>query len=114
MKIKYSVRGIGKDLCTCYITGENSNRDKYLHNLSGFVKSKEDGERIVEMFNGLAFLDYRENEPDWIQVKVGVVDTFLTNLEYLEILVKEDGFITKEKIEKSRDCNPRVELKKEN
>lgn len=108
-KVKYGVRGIGSDYCPCYITGENSDRKHIVNNLSGFVKSKEDGEKIVRMFDGLAFLDYRENEPDWIQVKVGASKKYFTNLEYLEILIKEDGFITKEKIEKSKTYKPIIE-----
>jgi len=42
-------------------------------NVSGFVQSKEAGERVVALFNGRARLDYRTYEPNWIQVKVGCI-----------------------------------------
>jgi hypothetical protein len=54
--------------------------------LSGFVVSKEDGKAVVEMFGGNAKLDFRDFEPDWIQVKVIVEE------EHREVLQRlHDG-----------------------
>ena len=38
--------------------------------ISGFVSSKEAGERIVDLLDGRAYLDFRPFEPNWIQVKL--------------------------------------------
>lgn len=67
------------------------------YDLSGFVKSKEAGERIVAMFEKAlgkkpeTWLDYRESEPNWIQVKVQDSEA---DLEKLYELTKETGIIT--------------------
>jgi len=74
------------------------------YDLAGFVESKLAGERIVKMFEVAlrkpitTWLDYREYEPDWIQVKVQKEDV---NLDKLYKLTKEDGIITIDKIRKS-------------
>ena len=74
------------------------------YDLAGFVKSKEAGERIIQMFKDVlnkdisTWLDYRKNEPTWIQVKVQKEDV---NLEMLHSLVKDDGIITINRIKKA-------------
>lgn len=74
------------------------------YDLAGFVKSKQAGERIVQMFKEAlnkepsTWLDYRKNEPTWIQVKVQSEDV---DLKILLNLVKEDGIITTDKIKKA-------------
>lgn len=74
-------RGIGNDWtpgCMC------CGGEKGLHkNISFFVPSRETGEAIVAMFKHGAFLDWREHEPNWIQVKVGACDAHLENLREL-------------------------------
>ena len=71
------------------------------YDLSGFVKGKEAGERIVKMVEkGIGrtpktWLDYRPSEPKWVQVKVQAVDGI--NLETLCDLCK-DGIITEQRI----------------
>lgn len=75
------------------------------YDLSGFVKCKEAGERIVKMVEKIikkepkTWLDYRKNEPNWIQVKFQKEDGF--NLEKLYELCEKDGIITEEKINKA-------------
>lgn len=72
------------------------------YDLSGFVKSKEAGERIVKMFEKVlgrkpkTWLDFRPSEPTWIQVKVQKEDA---DLNKLYELTKEKGIITQEIIE---------------
>lgn len=69
------------------------------YDLSGFVKSKEAGERIVQMFEKAlgrkpnTWLDYRPSEPTWIQVKVAKEDA---DLDKLYALTQETGVITQE------------------
>ena len=70
------------------------------YDLSGFVKSKEAGERIVKMFkkalnkeNIKTWLDFRPREPTWIQVKVQEEEA---DLEKLYELTKDTGIITQE------------------
>jgi hypothetical protein len=99
----FKCRGIGRDhIDKCFCCHKKP--DHYApHNISGFVKSKEDGERIVEeVFDGYARLDYRDFEPNWIQVKVGTCDDCHPALEELERLTrgntiyKRDVFIAKQ------------------
>ena len=96
----FSPRGIGLDDCTCFICGAHD-RDGQGHtllsNIAAFVKCKAAGERVVEMFQQGARLDYRDFEPDYVQVKVGACNTHLLNLEKLLELTR-DGVITTEKI----------------
>lgn len=73
--------------------------------ISGFVRSKEAGERIDKMVSEVlmntehqSWLDYRETEPTWIQYKFHK-DEF--DMEMLDKLTKENnGIITKEIIKK--------------
>lgn len=72
------------------------------YDLAGFVRCKQAGERIVQMFTEIlrckpkTFLDYRPNEPLWIQVKVKAEDHI--DLEKLNELT-QNGIITKQKIQ---------------
>lgn len=69
------------------------------YDLSGFVVSKEAGERVVDMFRKAlgkepkTWLDYRPNEPKWIQVKVQGSEA---HLEKLYAMTKDTGIITQE------------------
>ena len=73
--------------------------------ISGFVKSKQAGERMDKMVSEVlmnnehkSWLDYRETEPTWIQYKFHS-DEF--DMEMLDKLTKENnGIITKEIIKK--------------
>ena len=75
------------------------------YDLACFVKSKEAGERITEMINRVnidyenqgfrCHLDYRENEPLWIQVKIDYPNKL--RAYYLQDLITEnDNIITEE------------------
>lgn len=71
------------------------------YDLSGFVKCKQAGIRILEMVREVlkkdipeSWLDYREHEPFWIQFKMQKSEF---NLEKLQKMVQDnDGIITKE------------------
>lgn len=75
------------------------------YDLSGFVKSKAAGERILKMVEKVigkkpnTWLDYRPSEPKWIQLKVQANDGF--DLGKLQGLCGEDGIITEDKLEQS-------------
>lgn len=88
-------RGIGLDNCTCFVCGLYFN--SIINNIAAFVQCKESGERIVKMFKRGAHLDYREREPDRVQVKIGACDRHLDKLQKLDKLV-QDGIITEDKI----------------
>ncbi len=74
---------------------------KLMTNVSWLVPSKEAGERIVkEMFGNQARLDYREHEPNWIQVKAGACPEHELNLKKLnDETIKESNTITKEMVD---------------
>ncbi|MFA5051074.1 MAG: hypothetical protein WC499_03095 [Patescibacteria group bacterium] len=96
-------RGIGLDNCNCFICGTHDRTGKghtVLHNIAAFVQCKVAGERIVAMFSKGVRLDYREEEPDRVQVKIGACDKHLVNLQKLDGLAK-DGIITVEKIQEA-------------
>lgn len=71
------------------------------YDLSGFVKSKQAGERILEMVKKVlnkekpdSWLDYREYEPNWIQFKFQESEFSLKALDIAS--VKNEGIITEE------------------
>src|SRR5262245_18094001 len=65
----WSARDIGSDHCPCVLCPESERTLR--SNVSGFVRSKSEGERLLGYLDGKAFLDYRELEPNWIQLKIG-------------------------------------------
>ena len=87
-------RGIGSDrIATCFVCGCNIS-ENYAANISAFVECKEAGERVVAMFAGRARLDFREREPDRVQVKVGACQKHQGNLDRLDGLVERKGVLT--------------------
>jgi len=89
-------RGIGRDTTPgCFVCGGENG----LHNnISGFVPCKAAGERVVKMFPHGARLDYREGEPDRVQVKIGACNTHLHKLKALHQITTTSGVITSEDI----------------
>lgn len=93
-------RGIGLDDCACFVCGTHDRDGKgntILNNIAAFVQSKEAGERVVAMFPRGAWLDYRDLEPDRIQVKIGACNKHLPKLKKLYKLTS-DGIITATRI----------------
>jgi len=82
-------RGVGMDSTPgCFVCGgEKGMRN----NISGYVQCKEAGERIVNKFEHGARLDYREYEPDYIQVKIGACQRHVHCLEDLSRQTDEAG-----------------------
>lgn len=97
-------RGVGLDNCTCFVCGTHDRDGKghtMLNNIAAFVQGKEAGERVVAMFSQGAWLDYRDFEPDRVQVKIGACDSHLVNLQKLDELT-QDGIITADRINEAR------------
>lgn len=74
------------------------------YDLSGFVKSKPAGERLLEMVKEVlgkedpdSWLDWREDEPEWIQFKFQKEEFDLEKLDKMS--VENDGILTKEILE---------------
>lgn len=77
----FASRGLGRDTTPgCFVCGGER---RLYHNIAGFAQCQESGERVVQMFQTGAFMDYRESEPDRIQVKVGACDGHCPNLQKL-------------------------------
>jgi hypothetical protein len=78
---RVSARPLGADNTPgCFVCGGENG----LHsNISMFVVTKEDGEAVTALFKTGARLDYRDYEPNWIQVKVGSCKEHYPNLELL-------------------------------
>jgi len=97
--LKFRPRGIGLDSCPgCFVCGGES---QMMNNISGFVDSKEDGEKIVFWFESGARLDCRKSEPDWIQVKIGACEKHLPNLEKLDKMTHIHNVIRESMIEEA-------------
>ena len=101
MEERFATRGIiGTDHTPgCFVCGGKSGLHK---NISAFIESKTSGKRIVSMFNGKGVrLDYREREPDYIQVKIGVCRKHENELKKLHGLTRDAGVITEGMIRKA-------------
>ena len=68
-----------------------------LNNIAAFVQGKTAGERVVAMFKTGARLDYRDYEPDRVQVKIGACNRHKANLERLDGLTS-DGVLTQDMV----------------
>ena len=90
-------RGIGADTGQCFVC----EKEGILNNIAAFVDSKGVGEVIVQMFKKGASLDFRENEPDWTQIKIYACDDHRSNLETLDRLIS-DNTISLDKIAQAR------------
>lgn len=96
----FRIRGIGLEGgLTCYVCGKRGN-DSYscTPNIAAFVQTKEAGERVAAMFNsrvpGGAWVDFREHEPDYVQVKIGACEEHSSCLTVLEAMCSDDRINT--------------------
>ncbi len=82
--LPFSSRGTGTEWgIPCLVCGKDPEHGT---NLSAYVDSKEDGETIVKWFNGLAKLDFRPSEPNYVQVKLGACDAHVDALKKINKL----------------------------
>ena len=101
--LAYHTRGIGNNCIACFVcnkcasySNDPPEEGKYhegsypryysggcQRDMAAFVANKEEGERIVDgMFLGIgAWLDYRDYEPNWLQVKIGACSSHEDNLQ---------------------------------
>ena len=77
------------------------------YDLSGFVESIEDGEHLINLVKVVlrkndikTWLDYREYEPNWIQVKFQKEEFNLERLR--ELVMYNDNMITLAVLEQSK------------
>jgi hypothetical protein len=93
-------RGIGRDETPgCFVCGGDT---CIRHNIAAFVRCQTAGQRVLRLFPPRrARLDYRDFEPDRVQVKIGACDAHLPNLETLHAATA-DGIITRERINAAR------------
>lgn len=92
-------RGIGLDHregVGCWVCGLVSER--YMRNIAAYAQCKDASDRIVRLFGRGAWTDFREREPDYVQVKIVVCDQHEKALSKLLELTRDDGIITHEKI----------------
>jgi hypothetical protein len=74
-------RGVGMDNSPgCFVCGGD---EGMYPNVAAFVQCKEAGERVVALFARGARLDYRDFEPDRVQVKIGACKAHEAGLVYL-------------------------------
>lgn len=73
--LQFRPRGVGVDsVPCCFVCGDPSECQAggaLMANVAAFVENKASGHLIVSWFKDKARLDYRDFEPNWIQVKVG-------------------------------------------
>lgn len=88
----FVVRGIGVEgRLSCFVCN-GQDTGMYLTNIAAFVRTKEAGERVCDMFKiGGCRLDYREYEPDRVQVKIGACSVHESNLRRLAELCVNAG-----------------------
>ena len=89
-------RGIGSESVPCFCCGAGGLNS----NISAFISSEEDGEKINKFFKFPQKLDYRDYEPNRIQFKVGGCQRHLLNLQKLNHLCNWGG-INQEIVNKS-------------
>jgi hypothetical protein len=97
--VQWSPRGVGSNWnIPDLVTGLD---DGKLHpDMSGFVKSKAEGQLAVVIFGDRARLDYRESEPNWIQVKVSAQEEVLYELE--KLVRENNGLLTPDIVNKAK------------
>jgi hypothetical protein len=89
----YFPRGLGWGYGKCFVCGETT---QIMDDMAAFVESKA-GERIVAMFRpDQARLDYREYEPNWVQVKICACKRHKESLQLLYDLTREKRIISKD------------------
>lgn len=100
-ELMYTPRGIGFNWIPCFVCGGEDTSLK--SDMAAFVENKESGEKVVELFKSSGFyakLDYRDFEPDWVQVKIGACKDHQNILEDLYTLTCQKKAITKDILNK--------------
>lgn len=100
-ELMYIPRGIGLNWMSCFVCdGEDISLKS---SMAAFAENKESGEKMVELFKSSGFhakLDYRDSEPNWVQVKIGACKEHQNMLENLYALTCQKRTITKDILNK--------------
>jgi len=101
--LDFKSRGLGKELSShCFVCGFKDSISM-MDNVAAFVRTKAEGEEIASWFNkGGRRLDYREQEPNWLQVKVWACKKHVPNLKYLINHSSKYGVLCKMDVEDIR------------
>lgn len=101
-KIRLCTRGVGTESgLKCFICGKEGN--PYLSNISCFVQTKEEGEEAQKWFQG-SYLDYRDFEPNWIQLKIGACAEHYGELQRLNKFLHANSTVSKQDIKERFKC----------
>lgn len=93
--IRFVSRGIGlESRLLCFVCG--SADDSHLNNIYGFIQSQQDGQKASHWVR--ARVDFRDYEPNWIQLKIGACDAHLENLRALNTLTRVSDTLTPEMV----------------
>lgn len=92
----FASRGIGQEwIDQCAVCGKKID---LAQNIAAYVKSAASGRHVVGMFAQGARLDLRKFEPNYIQVKIGVCDDHLPQLEALDQITHANGNVITRKM----------------
>ena len=79
-----------------------SNPSGVNNDFASFVRTREDGEEIKNIIPH-SYLDYRPQEPNWIQVKIGGCDKHREELQRLRtLIVKNRNLFWEELLEEAK------------
>lgn len=84
-KLSFHPRGLGSNWLPCFMCGKGG-KSVCQPDMASFVRNKSEGEAAVVMFKEFsvtADLDYRDYEPEWVQVKLGSCTEHFHKLEKL-------------------------------
>ncbi len=86
--VRMSPRGLGTDSSPgCFICEAPGG---IMSNFAAFVGSRMEGEEAVQLIERGVRLDYRDREPNWIQIKVGACKLHVARLEILCLLLRSN------------------------
>lgn len=112
----FGSRGIGLELVDGCAFCDNPT-ESYIPNISGYIRTKAAGERLLEWFKVSpalvgkphkrigAYLDYRELSPDYVQFKIGACEEHKPNLELLHDLTRLTKTITPDYLQRAKGLN---------
>ena len=103
--LELNPRGIGKDIVPCCFCCGDTYSDLYMHNIASYVSSREQGDKIAALFKTVTGhdcvkVDFRDHEPNYIQVKFGVCQKHQKSLFDLHALMSKLNLVNSDMISK--------------
>jgi hypothetical protein len=74
-----------------------------IDNISAFIDSEADGCVIRGWFGDRAWIDYRPDEPNWIQMKFGTCKAHIKSLNYLHSISAWYGVLREKDVQDSKN-----------